>query len=68
MITFMSKSDRDRYDRPLGPKAYASMAAVEGLRLSIESSRRLERTKGLSQAKRRAEVMRAYTADKPRKK
>lgn len=64
----MSKSDRARYDRPLGAKAYASMAEVEGLRLGEESSKRLKRTKGLSQAKRRAEVLRAYTADKPRKK
>ncbi len=44
------------------------MAEVEGLRLGEESSKRLKRTKGLSQAKRRAEVLRAYTADKPRKK
>lgn len=64
----MSKSDRDEYDRPLGAKAYASMAEVEGLRLSKEGKRRLERTKGMPQAKRRAEVIRAYTTDKPRKR
>lgn len=64
----MSRSDRARYDRPLGAKAYASMAEVEGLRLSTDSSKRLARTKGMSQAKRRAEVVGAYAADKPRKK
>jgi hypothetical protein len=64
----MSMPDRRRYDRPLGAKAYASMAEVEGLRLNKESSKRLERSKGMTQAKRRAEVVRAYTADKPRKK
>lgn len=47
-------------DRILGGKAYASMAKVEGLKLGRDSVQRLERTKGLSPEKRRAEVLRAY--------
>ncbi len=60
----MSKSGRTDYDRPLGAKAYASMAQVEGLRLSKASSARLEETKGMSQDQRRAEILRAYGASK----
>ena len=40
------------------------MAKVEGLRLSKDSAGRLERTKGMSQEKRREEVKRAYGVDK----
>ncbi|MFT3726835.1 MAG: hypothetical protein QM759_03325 [Terricaulis sp.] len=58
----MSKATRDSKDRTLGSKAYAAMAKVEGLQLSKESASRLERTKGLSPDKRRAEIMKAYGA------
>lgn len=44
------------------------MAKVEGLKLGRDSAQRLERTKGLSPEKRRAEVLRAYGADKPKRK
>lgn len=65
----MKKSDSKHYTKPLGAKAYAAIAEVEGLRLSAEGRRRLERTKHLSQDERRAEVLRAYkTADKPSRK
>jgi hypothetical protein len=60
----MSKSNRGPESRTLGAKAYASMAKVEGLRLSKDSAGRLERTKGMSQEKRREEVKRAYGVDK----
>jgi len=64
----MSKSNRGREKSILGAKAYASMAKVEGLRLSKESAGRLERTKGMSQEKRRDEVLRAYGVDKRKSK
>lgn len=67
IFVVMSKSSRTGYDRPLGAKAYAAMAKVEGLKLSKSSSERLERTKGMSPDKRRAEVLRAYGA-KPKRK
>jgi hypothetical protein len=44
------------------------MAKVEGLQLGKKSAERLERTKGMSAEKRRAEVLRAYGADKPKRK
>jgi hypothetical protein len=44
------------------------MAKVEGLRLSKESAGRLERTKGMSPEKRRAEVLRAYGASTSKRK
>jgi hypothetical protein len=44
------------------------MAKVEGLALGKESARRLERTKGMSQDERRAEVVRAYKSGKPKRK
>lgn len=49
--------------RVLGPKAFAAISAVEGLRLSTVSRRRLETLKatGLSAEERRAEVLRAYS-------
>lgn len=64
----MGKSDGKRYNKPLGAKAYAAIAEVEGLRLSKAGRLRLEKTKGLSQDQRRAEVLRAYkTAKRPPK-
>jgi hypothetical protein len=49
-------------DRVIGPQSFAAIAAVEGLRLSAASKKRLAalRTSNLSQAGRRAEVVRAY--------
>jgi hypothetical protein len=67
-IGSLSKSNRGPQERTPGSKAYASMAKVEGLRLSKESAARLERTKGLTPEKRRAEVLRAYGADAPTRK
>ena len=64
----MTKSNRGSQERTLGAKAYASMARVEGLRLSKESMARLENTKGLSPEKRRAEVLRTYSANPPKRK
>lgn len=65
----MRKSTRPpTKERVLGGKAYASMAKVEGLKLGRDSAQRLERTKGLSPEKRRAEVLRAYGADKSKRK
>jgi|GEM_PF-2341457 len=47
----------------LGARAFAAITAVEGLRLSAVSRRRLETLKasGLTPEERRAEVLRAYT-------
>ncbi|MGQ0534221.1 MAG: hypothetical protein ACT4OF_16250 [Caulobacteraceae bacterium] len=64
----MDKSNRSRKQATLGGKAYAAMASVEGLRLNKESAARLERTKGLTPEKRRAAVLAAYGADKPKRK
>jgi hypothetical protein len=64
----MTKSNRGSQERTLGAKAYASMARVEGLRLSKESMARLENTKGLSPEKRRAEVLRTYSSNPPKRK
>lgn len=46
----------------IGPRAFAAITAVEGLSLSSESKKRLAdlRRSDLSQAQRRAEVVRAY--------
>lgn len=63
----MKKADPKQYNKPLGAKAYAAMAEVEGLRLSAEGKRRLEKTKHMSPEQRRAEVLRAYS-DKPTRK
>lgn len=54
--------------RVLGAKAFASITAVEGLKLSPAGKKRLSSSKSrkLSPAKRRAEVVRAYTASKGR--
>lgn len=68
MFPPMSKSTRPpAKERILGGKAYASMAKVEGLKLGRDSAQRLERTKGLGPDKRRAEVMRANSAAKPKR-
>lgn len=64
----MTKSKRGSQERTLGAKAYASMARVEGLRLSKESMARLENTKGLSPEKRRTEVLRTYSTNPPKRK
>src|SRR5690606_12947757 len=61
-----NRSSRDHVGSVSNPSD--SMAKVEGLRLSKESAARLERTKGLSPEKRRAEVLRAYGADAPKRK
>jgi hypothetical protein len=44
------------------------IAKVEGMKLERDSAQRLERTKDLSPEKRRAEVLRAYSAAKPKRK
>ncbi|MBS0384638.1 MAG: hypothetical protein JSS00_04735 [Proteobacteria bacterium] len=64
----MNKSNPGKSNRSLGAKAYAAMAEVEGLRLSKEGAARLARTKGMSPAKRRATVLAAYIADRPKGK
>jgi len=48
--------------RVIGSRAFAAIAAVEGLRLSAASKKRLAtlRESGLTPAERRAEVVRAY--------
>jgi hypothetical protein len=48
--------------RVLGAKAFAAITAVEDLRLSAVSRKRLQalKTSGLSPDERRAEVLRAY--------
>lgn len=46
----------------LGPEAFASISAVEGLHLSAASRRRLDqlKTAGLSHEEMRAAILRAY--------
>jgi hypothetical protein len=53
----------------LGGKTFAVIAAVEGLRLSATSKKRLAALKAsdLSQDERRAEVLRSYSAPKGRR-
>lgn len=54
----------------LGPRAFAAISAVEGLKLGKESRERLRTLQSdetLTPEQRRAEVLRAYT-DLPRKK
>jgi hypothetical protein len=50
--------------RVLGTKAFAAISAVEGLRLSATSRKRLDLLKasGLSAEERRAEVLRTYAS------
>ena len=57
-----AKSSAPVRKRVLGAKAFAAITAVEGLRLSSTSRRRLDTLKasGLSTEERRAEVLRAY--------
>lgn len=54
--------------RILGAKAFASITAVEGLKLGPAGKKRLKTSKArkMSQAERRAEVVRAYTVGKGR--
>jgi hypothetical protein len=56
--------------RVLGTKAFAAITAVEGLRLSAASRKRLDALKaaGLSAEERRAEVLRSYTSLGKKKK
>lgn len=58
-----SKTPPKSKARVLGTKAFAAITAVEGLRLSTASRRRLDALKatGLSAEERRAEVLRAYS-------
>lgn len=58
----VSKSRKPK-PRVLGAKAFAAITAVEDLRLSAVSRKRLNALKaaGLSTDERRAEVLRAYT-------
>lgn len=55
--------------RVLGAKAFAAIAAIEGLRLSPTSKKRLAslRASQLSQDERRAAVLRAYAPAKGRR-
>lgn len=50
----------------IGSKAFAAITAVEGLKLSTASKSRLSnlKAKGLNNDERRAEVIRAYRADR----
>jgi hypothetical protein len=61
----MHNEEKSRKAKPLvlGAKAFAAISAVEGLRLSSTSSRRLSMLKAssLTADERRAEVLRAYT-------
>ena len=52
--------------RIIGAKAFAAITAVEGLELSPAGKKRLAASKSrkLTHAQRRAEVVRAYTASK----
>jgi hypothetical protein len=64
-----SKSSKPSAGRLLGGKTFAAIAAVEGLRLSATSKKRLAALKAsdLSQDERRAEVLRSYSAPKGRR-
>lgn len=64
-----SKTSPKSNSRVLGAKAFAAISAVEGLRLSTASRRRLEALKatGLSAEERRAEVLRAYSGLRSKK-
>lgn len=64
----MSNKSPKGQNRPLGAKAYAAIAAVEGLRLDEAGRKRLDKTKGLPGDQRRAEVLRAYKSGKSAKK
>lgn len=46
----------------IGPKAFAAISAVEGLKLNAASKSRItsQKAKGLSNDERRAEIIRAY--------
>jgi len=63
-----SKSSRSA-TRVLGAKTFAAIAAVEGLRLSATSKKRLAslRASELTPDERRAEVLRAYSPPKGRR-
>lgn len=63
------KSSRAAAARTLGAKKFAAIAAVEGLRLSAASKKRLAslRASELTPDERRAEVLRAYSPPKGRR-
>jgi hypothetical protein len=50
----------------LGRRRFAAISAVEGLRLSREGERRLERTEALTFDQRREEIIRAHVGDRKR--
>jgi hypothetical protein len=62
------KSPSLRQSHVLGPRKFAAITAVEGLRLSREGKERLASTKAdkLTPDQRRAEVIRAYSGRKGR--
>lgn len=62
------KDSRDATERILGAKAFESISAVEGLALSAAGKKRRKAAKArkMNHAERRAEVVRAYAADKGR--
>lgn len=61
-MTQTARGSRKLKSRVLGAKAFAAICAVEGLRLSAASRKRLAVLKaaGLTTEERRAEVLRAY--------
>ena len=63
------KATKAAGSRVLGGKAYAAIAAVEGLRLGPASKKRLATLKAgdLTPDQRRAAVLRAYTQSKGRR-
>lgn len=58
-----AKTSKKPASRVLGTRAFAAITAVEGLRLTASSRRRLDMLKAssLSAEERRAEVLRAYS-------
>lgn len=64
-----TKSTLSPRARTLGRKAFAAITAVEGLRLSSESSKRLDALEAadISEEERRAAVLKAYKGAKRRK-
>lgn len=64
-----SKPARNSKSQVLGQKTFAAITAVEGLRLSANSNKRVKTllSSKLSPEARRAEVLRAYMETKGRK-
>lgn len=63
-----SKAGAKPGSRLLGGKTFAAISAVEGLKLSAASKKRMTdmKAKGLSLDQQRAEVIRAYSPNKDR--